>query len=301
MCFFGICPHNYNHISQTIDCSNFRLFYSIVYFLLTSVTSDYMLAVFFSQKIFTIGVVTYEIAKIIENVARSLIHNSSMIDLLLRRKSYAKFVNKLNEFQRSIESELDCKVNTRRENFRCMGIIVLFIAYLAISVAVYYTISKTYIHGALIFWFSVGFLRHVSITLVGVDVCNWNTILLYRFECLFEITDSLIEKFSAEETTNENDDTVKRLLKCFEKLEELNDIKLHFSDLFGNQILVIVSYNFVVMTMAFYFVLFPLIFVQSQDLFGILHFVMLNSPNLVVLCWMVVIMDKLGQQVRVTA
>lgn len=296
MCLFGICPYKYNHITQTIDCSFFRLFYSCVYFLMTSVSLDYALVIYFSHKILTVGVVTYEIAKIIENTARLIIHNTCMIDLMLRRKSYVLFLNKLNNFQRSIESELGCKVRIKQENIRSMVIIVLIIAYLLLISVITYIINWHYLRRSVIFWYVMAVFKYLSFTLVGVNICNLNMTLLRRYEDVFEKISSLIVKFSCEETKDKKN-TSKGLAKCFEKLEESNAIKLKFSDLFGTQILLIVSSDFVSITIAFYFVLFPSIFVEYKHFSGLIHFALLNLPCLVILCWMVVIMDKLGQQV----
>lgn len=287
--FCGICPYKYNHITQSIDCTLFRLIYSCVYFSFTSVSIDYVFVIYFYEVISKFGFHTYEIAKILENIARSIIHNFCVMDLLLHRHSYVCFLNKLNDFQRSIESDLGCKVSMKRESFQSMAVIALLIAYLVLISAVTLTLNRELPIFHIVFYI-LSLLKFLSSLLVGVKICNLNTILLNRYQLVFDYVNDLIKNNSS------RDLRFKSLVKCFQKLEELNKIKINFSDTFGTQILLIVSYNFVIMTIALYYSLFSSI--NNEDMFSLPNFVTFNSPSLAILCWMVVVMDKLGQQVN---
>lgn len=295
-CLFGICSYKYNYTTQTVDCTHFRLIYSVIFFLFTSVSLDYATASFYFDKISQFGLNTYEITKIIENMTRSIIYNFCLTNLLLRRRRFVSFLNNLNRFQRSIESELHCNISTEHDNYREMGIILLLIAYLVLISAITLLLSQTILTYRLVFMYILSCLKFLSILLLNVKICNLSTILLNRYELIFNIVNDSIKKH------NRNDVQCKhivviRLVKCFQKLEELNEIKMNFSELFGTQILLIVSFNFVVATIAFYFSLFPSI--QTDDIVSIINFVIFNSPYIVALCWMVVLMDRLGQQVDV--
>lgn len=287
--FCGICPYKYNHITQSIDRSPFRLIYSCVYFSFTSVSIDYAFVTYFYGEISKLGFNTYEIAKILENTGRSIIHNFCVIDLLLHRHSYVCFLNKFNDFQLSIESDLGCKVSTKRESFRSMAVIALLIAYLVLISAVILSLNREFLTFHIIFYI-LSLLKLLSSLLVGVKICNLNMILLSRYQLVFDYVNDLIENNSS------RDLRFKSLVKCFQKLEELNKIKINFSNTFGTQILLIVSYNFVIMTIALYYSLFPS--TNNEDMFSLPNFVTFNLPSLAILCWMVVVMDKLGQQVN---
>lgn len=150
-CLFGVCSYKYNYITQTVDCTHFRLIYSIIFFLFTSVPLDYTTASFYFDKSSQFGLNTYEITKIIENMTRSVIHNFCFINLLLRRRSFVSFLNNLNKFQRSIESELHCKISTERDTYREMGIILLLIAYLILISAITLLLNQTILTYRLVF------------------------------------------------------------------------------------------------------------------------------------------------------
>lgn len=130
--------------------------------------------------------------------------------------------------------------------------------------------------------------------LVNVKICNLSITLLNRYELIYNIVNESMKKHNRNDVQCKQI-VIKRFVKCFQKLEELNKIKMNFSEVFGTQILLIVSFNFVVATIAFYFSLFPS--VNNDDIVSIINFVIFNSPYIVALCWMVVVMDRLGQQV----
>ncbi len=282
LCFFGISPHRYNHTTRTIDCSIFRLIYIGVYFIVTSVSID-------SSKIIGPGLTTYEIAKIIENVARSIIHNFCIVDVIFRRQSYANFLNDLNDFQKGIESELKCKASTKTEHTVSLAVILSLIVYMLVISVLTCVINWTQSLTSITYFF-----YNLSFLLVGVDLCSLSRILLKYYKIVFQSIGSLVKKVGS----SENDDiSSKRLIKCFQKLGQLNDVKLKFSDLFGSQILLIVSFNFTIITIALYFLLFPSTFNHNRDGYSLVRLIIFNSPSLIILGWMVVIMDKLGQQV----
>lgn len=295
--FFGICSSRYSHITRTVHYSFFRFLYSCVYFLTTSVSLDCILVMTISSKILHTQD-THGVVKIIENIVRSIIHNFCMMDLFLRRKSYVDFLNSLDNFQKVFDSELDCRINSKSKYCRSLTITLSVVAYMTFISILFYLLNSSYITDSIIFWFVAACLKDASFMLVGVDICNLSMILLNRYEHVFEVIGSLVKETNNEATTTKNmRSSLKSLFKCLEKLEELEELKLKFSHLFGVRILLIVSYNFVVISSAFYFLFFSTIFRENQDLFELIPFAMYYWPSFAILCWMVVSMDKLGQQV----
>lgn len=296
LCFFGICPYKYNQNTKTIDSTLLRLIYSCVYFLITSVIIDYLTAVSLSKKVINFDIITFEISKIIENVSRSIIHNLCIVDIVFRRSSYLSFLNNLNNFQKNIEADMGFKVNTKSEYFNSLTVISFLACYIIFFSAVLLVRIWDVLLITVIILYVIGSLKYMSYLLIGINICNLNMILLRRYQCIFGIIDTSVNRISSEKE-KVHQETFKNLIKCFQKLEELNAIKLQISNVFGFQILLIVSFNFVLLTIALYFTLFPRLHAHNRYWFELFNFVIFNSPSLIILLWMIFIMDKLGNQV----
>ncbi|KAJ6627579.1 hypothetical protein Bhyg_16259 [Pseudolycoriella hygida] len=290
--FFGICPYKYNDITETIDCCPLRLIYSLVYHIFTSLYIDYAYAIYHSKQMLTQGFSTYEISKIIEDISCVVLHHCCMVNVFLQRKNYARFLNTLNAFERRVETQFGVKSHTKHETFTTTAMITVSIIYFVLTCG-----FNTYLYGwstTTVLFFVCLSLKMLSYLLVSMQICYINVVMLNRFHLVFNFAHDTIRKKCSSDLTQKQSFS-KSLVKCLRKLEELYAMKSKFSDTFGLQILLIVSNNFFVMTIAFYFSLKP---PKQGDAEGFMEFMIVNCPNLVILLWMVVLMEELGQQVN---
>lgn len=226
-----------------------------------------------------------------------LAYNAAMINWLLMCKVHVNFLNKYNEMGIKLKVKLNTVAVTpatyyKKSLFAQISIIV-FSVFLTINQIVRDIRRKTSFEWSICVW-NIIFATEILTQMLTVFYMGHLTVVMRQyFDAIFKKL-SKLKQFTLKFQTETNED----LLLCIKLFDELIGLKNDFSKLFGHQLLIIFSFEFVDTTISFYFILMYAI-ETSFSVSTVYLFSIYILPQILMFICLIHHMHQLAQVVKV--
>lgn len=288
--FFGISPYFFNRKSNKFECSIYTLTYTFVYSLTISSAIIYILFAYHTEeKIGRSFSTTYITLGLLQQSIVIILSSSIMLDLIVKRQMHATFLNNLIELDANlVKLKISSNNDSDLNSLHLQHILIIFI-----YASVYFINSIIYVNYVRFFehvWNALQFFQTVSLTLVGYYIRCLATIITHRCRKIFRRLDVIRRDLLQ---NNYNQDLIAELLKGFKSFDELMNLKNQLSNLYGIQLLLITAFDFIVLTISVYGILYY----QTQSIAILYYFVMYNLSHGISCVLLVLALETLSNQV----
>lgn len=288
--FFGISPYFFNQKSNKFECSIVTIIYTCAYSLSISFAIIYILFTYYlEEEVARLLSTTFKTIGLLQQSTIIIISCLTLFDLIVKRKMHAGFLNDLIELDTNL-AKLKMKSNRRSSDLSSLR--VQQIAIIFVYAIIYFINSIMYLNFVKWFehvWNALQFFQTISLTLVGYYIRCLATILYHRCEPILHHLDLVRTQFSY---NNYSQGLIAELIKDFKLFDEIMNLKNQLSNIFGLQLLLNTTLNFVILTISVYGILYY--HTQSGILYFFVTSYLCHTINCVLL---VTTLDTLSDQV----
>lgn len=286
--FFGISPYSFNQKTSKFECSTYSLIYTLVYFLSISIAKTYIALAFFVKGGEMLQS-TFMILTLLQQTTVMIIFYSTMLDLMLKRRKHANFLNCLVELDAS-SARFCTNANGDNELSSLYKECVFIITFNCIVCITNSTFNLNQMQIFEHVWNAVELFQNISITMVAYYIRSFAIILHRRCSPIF----TTLEAIGNDLRYNGHDrERLSDLMNCFEAFDEVMMLKKQLSDIYGLQLLFNSLFDFIILTLSVY----GLLYFQTKNLTILFYFVAYNVPHGVKCVLLVLALDTLANQV----
>ncbi len=276
---FGITPYKFNRKTNKFECSPFSLIYTVVYFVVISIGLVYVSIGYYLK-----NVTTASILNILKFTTVMTIFNSILINLLLNRQKHAIFLNKLLKAGRNL-TELNILLD-----HGCLLLHRQHIFLVCLS-ATFYIIDAIFEWNEMdlsgFAWYFLHFFQTSALTLVTYYIRCIATAL---YQACIGVLKYMDNKIHDDRTKLKIDG----LMQCFKAFDELTYLKKQLSSIFGIQLLLSSAFDFIIVTISVYELLYYAKPFQLKNLF---YFAVYSLPHIIKCVLLVEALETLADQV----
>lgn len=293
--FFGLAPFRFNKKSIEFESTFLNLIQSILTYLLISVGATVLTVIFRYGNGETNLADTANVSVFSQDIVLVIAYNGAMIKWLLLRKDHIIFLNKINEMGEKLKVKLKLPelippaMYYKRGCFTQVAIVVFCAFIVAYDIVKELNLERlnwsncmqTILFGTAI---TVQILSVFYIGFLAAVLGEYFHVVLYELSSM-ENVPSALQKGNS-----------KFMLLGINLFDELICLKEDYSQLFGHLLLLILSFEFVYVTISVYFVLTSSVG-NVFSMAAAYHFLIFILPHVLLLMFLVHFIHKLGDVV----
>lgn len=283
---FGISPYFFNEKSKKFECSKCASLYTLFYFLMNFLAITYLTVVHFSY-----GGDVFSILALLKNATVTITFCSVMLDLVLNCQKYANYLNSLIQLDTKLGKLINVNCHTTHLMPMQIGVIVcFFLTGFLLDLIIYRDEMEKFQHA----WNVTCFFQGISITLMACYVRCLAIILHRRSVGIIDRLDSIGHDLQFPVGINEQK-VSERIRACVDAFDDLMTLKNQLSDIFGVQLFLMSTFDFIILTISVYCLLY---FFHYQNFQLLFYWFAFNVPHAIKCVLVVSALDKLANQVR---
>lgn len=233
---------------------------------------------------------TFMILTLLQQATIMIIFYSTMVDLMLKRKKHANFLNSLVELDSNL-AKFCTNTNCDNDLISLYRQSIFFVCFDAVVYIINSIINIDQMQSFEHLWNAVQFFQNISPTLVGYYIRCFAIVLHHRSSQICKSLDAIGNDLRY---TDNKQQRISDLMNCFEAFDEVMSLKKQLSSIFGIQLLLNSAFVFIILTISVY----ALLYFQAKNLSILYYFVAYNLPHAIQCVLLVLALDTLANQVR---